>query len=161
MKTTSRFIFNTIATILVGAILLFALLNFFSGPDKQGLFGYKGFIVLSDSMNPEFAAGDYVIDQLSPFDQSQVGDILTYSDETQNIVTHRVAEVTPAGLVLKGDGNDFVDTTIVTQENYIGKQRYVIPKLGSLMVKLSQPLALVAISLLFLGILIYQQFRKN
>ena len=161
MKTTIKFTLNFLATIFVAVVLLFALLNFFSGPEKKGLFGYKGFIVLSDSMKPAFAAGDYIIDELPALEQAKVGDVLTYSDEDHNVVTHRVVEVTSTGLALKGDGNDFVDSTIVTQENYIGKQSYVIPKLGSVMVKLSQPLTLVVISLLFLGLLIYQQSRKN
>ncbi|MBM7710298.1 signal peptidase [Enterococcus lemanii] len=148
-------------TIVVAVVLLFALLNFFSGPDKNGLFGYKGYIVLSDSMKPTFSTGDYIIDELPALKEIQVGDVLSYMDTDKKVVTHRVAEITEEGLMLKGDGNSFLDQTIVNQENYIGKQRYVIPKLGAVMVKLSQPLMLVIISLLFLGLLIYQKLRNN
>lgn len=161
MKTTIRFIFNTIATILVGTILLFALLNFFSGPEKKGLFGYKGFIVLSDSMKPSFEAGDYIIDKMVDLKTIQVGDVVSYYDESDQIVTHRVVEITPEGYVLQGDGNEVTDTTFVTTENYIGQQTYRISKLGTIMLKLSHPLALVGISLLFLLMLIYQKFRGH
>lgn len=161
MKTTIRFIFNTIATILVGTILLFALLNFFSGPEKKGLFGYKGFIVLSDSMKPSFEAGDYIIDKMVDLKTIQVGDVVSYYDESDQIVTHRVVEITPEGYVLQGDGNEVTDTTFVTTENYIGQQAYSVSKLGTIMLKLSHPLALVGISLLFLLMLIYQKFRGH
>lgn len=161
MKTTIRFIFNTIATILVGAILLFALLNFFSGPEKKGLFGYKGFIVLSDSMKPSFEAGDYIIDKMVDLKTIQVGDVVSYYDESDQIVTHRVVEITPQGYVLQGDGNEVTDTTFVTNENYIGRQAYSVSKLGTIMLKLSHPLVLVGISLLFLLMLIYQKFRGH
>lgn len=161
MKKYIKIIFNFIMTIVVIIVLLFALLNFFSGPDKNGLFGYKGYIVLSDSMKPTFSTGDYIIDELPALKEIQVGDVLSYMDTDKKVVTHRVAEITEEGLMLKGDGNSFLDQTIVNQENYIGKQRYVIPKLGAVMVKLSQPLMLVIISLLFLGLLIYQKLRNN
>lgn len=161
MKTTIRFIFNTIATILVGAILLFALLNFFSGPEKKGLFGYKGFIVLSDSMKPSFEAGDYIIDKMVDLKTIQVGDVVSYYDKSDQIVTHRVVEITPQGYVLQGDGNEVTDTTFVTNENYIGRQAYSVSKLGTIMLKLSHPLVLVGISLLFLLMLIYQKFRGH
>lgn len=161
MKKHIKIIFDFIMTIVVAVVLLFALLNFFSGPDKNGLFGYKGYIVLSDSMKPTFSTGDYIIDELPALKEIQVGDVLSYMDTDKKVVTHRVAEITEEGLMLKGDGNSFLDQTIVNQENYIGKQRYVIPKLGAVMVKLSQPLMLVIISWLFLGLLIYQKLRNN
>lgn len=161
MKKYIKIIFNFIMTIVVIIVLLFALLNFFSGPEKKGLFGYKGFIVLSDSMKPSFEAGDYIIDKMVDLKTIQVGDVVSYYDESDQIVTHRVVEITPEGYVLQGDGNEVTDTTFVTTENYIGQQAYSVSKLGTIMLKLSHPLALVGISLLFLLMLIYQKFRGH
>ncbi|MGI6155664.1 MAG: signal peptidase I [Enterococcus lemanii] len=161
MKKYIKIIFNFIMTIVVIIVLLFALLNFFSGPEKKGLFGYKGFIVLSDSMKPSFEAGDYIIDKMVDLKTIQVGDVVSYYDESDQIVTHRVVEITPEGYVLQGDGNEVTDTTFVTTENYIGQQAYRVSKLGTIMLKLSHPLALVGISLLFLLMLIYQKFRGH
>lgn len=161
MKKYIKIIFNFIMTIVVIIVLLFALLNFFSGPEKKGLFGYKGFIVLSDSMKPSFEAGDYIIDKMVDLKTIQVGDVVSYYDESDQIVTHRVVETTPEGYVLQGDGNEVTDTTFVTTENYIGQQAYSVSKLGTIMLKLSHPLALVGISLLFLLMLIYQKFRGH
>lgn len=161
MKKGMNLAFHSVVTVFVIVVLSFAILNFFSGPGKKGLFGYKGFIVLSDSMKPTFAAGDYIIDQVIPFEEIKVGDSITYLDEQKTVVTHRVVEETSAGLLLKGDGNEFTDQTLVNSENYVGKHHYTIPKLGSLMVKLSQPLVLVGISLLFLALLIYNEFKRN
>lgn len=161
MKKYIKIIFNFIMTIVVIIVLLFALLNFFSGPEKKGLFGYKGFIVLSDSMKPSFEAGDYIIDKMVDLKTIQVGDVVSYYDKSDQIVTHRVVEITPQGYVLQGDGNEVTDTTFVTNENYIGRQAYSVSKLGTIMLKLSHPLVLVGISLLFLLMLIYQKFRGH
>lgn len=161
MKKGMNLVFQSIATVCVIVILTFAVLNFFSAPEKKGLFGYKGFIVLSDSMQPAFAAGDYIINQVTPFEEVKLGDTITYLDAQEVVVTHRVVGEEAGELLLKGDGNDFTDQTLVNTENYVGKHRYTIPKLGSLMVKLSQPLVLVGISLLFLVLLIYNEFKRN
>lgn len=152
---------NSIATVFVAVVLLFAFLNFSSAPEKKGLFGYKGFIVLSDSMVPEFEAGDYIIDQVVPFEELSVGDVVSYMDDKNVLVTHRVHEKTAEELLLKGDGNDFVDTTVVTEQNYVGKHKYTVHKLGLLMIKLGQPIVLVGISLLFAVYLLYHFFKKS
>lgn len=161
MRKLILVILNSLATVFVAVVLLFAFLNFSSAPEKNGLFSYKGFIVLSDSMAPEFEAGDYIIDQVVSFEELSVGDIVSYMDVKNVLVTHRVHEKTAEGLLLKGDGNDFVDTTVVTEQNYIGKHKYTVHKLGVLMIKLGQPIVLVVISLLFGIYLLYHFFKKG
>ncbi|WP_277631234.1 hypothetical protein [Atopococcus tabaci] len=52
---------NTILFIITVLVVGIALLNFFSSPDGKGLFGYKGYTVLSGSMEPEISAGDYIL----------------------------------------------------------------------------------------------------
>lgn len=44
---------NAILFVFTVLVVGVALLNFFSSPDGKGLFGYKGYTVLSGSMEPE------------------------------------------------------------------------------------------------------------
>ncbi|MHC5269380.1 signal peptidase I [Enterococcus sp. LJL98] len=162
MKKKLGLMLNGLTTLFVGLILTFALLNFLSEPGKQGLFGYKGYIVLSDSMQPVFSAGDYIIDRQVPYAQLKVGDVVSYLDSEQAvIVTHRIVAITDEGLAVQGDGNDFIDQTFVTKENFIGKQEYKISKLGHLMLNLSQPIVLIGISFVFGILLLYGFFKRS
>lgn len=161
MKKNIPLILNSLATVFVAVVLLFAFLNFSSAPEKRGLFGYKGFIVLSDSMAPEFVAGDYIIDKTVPFETLKVGDVVSYLDDQNVLVTHRVHEVSAEGLLLKGDRNDFIDTTVVNEGNYVGKQQYKVHKLGLIMLKLGQPIVLVGISFVLGIYLLYHFFKKR
>ncbi|MFV0529542.1 MAG: signal peptidase I [Lachnospiraceae bacterium] len=154
-----RTIINIAATIIVCVILLFSIMNYLSSPNGKGLFGYKAYIVLSDSMSPEFVAGDYIIDKMSPYEEIESGDIITYVLETNTIITHRVTEISPEGITVQGDSNDNVDETLVTADNYIGTQTYMIPGIGKLLVKLQTPLVLIVIGVLMALYLLYLFFR--
>lgn len=64
--------------------------------------------VTSDSMDPTLRTGDGYL--LVPAGQIQADDIVTYrAPGSDGLVTHRVVEVTDAGLVTKGDGNEVTD----------------------------------------------------
>ncbi len=152
---TKQIIGNSIGTFLVIIFLLFSALNFFSAPDSKGLFGFKGYTVVSGSMEPTFSTGDYVVDKVKSFDQVKKGDIITFkSDDT--IVTHRVKKVTAKGVTTQGDANNIQDQAEVSADEYIGHYLFVIPKLGIVVELLQQPvifasvIGLMAILLIFL-----------
>ena len=64
--------------------------------------------VASDSMSPTIDTNEGYI--LVPVDAVQPGDIITfYSEERSTYVTHRATQVTPDGIVTKGDGNPSTD----------------------------------------------------
>lgn len=56
-----RIVMNAILTIVVIFVCSLAALNFFSAPDRPGLFGYKGYTVISGSMKPTLEVGDYIV----------------------------------------------------------------------------------------------------
>lgn len=106
----------------------------------RNLFGYKAFIVLSDSMSKtDFDAGDLVL--VKDVDPSTLkeGDIIAYtSQNTSNFgetVTHKIrslvtdAEGNP-GFVTYGTTTDTDDETVVTYEYVLGKYQTNIPKVG-------------------------------
>lgn len=106
----------------------------------RNLFGYKAFIVLSDSMSKtDFDAGDLVLVKEVDPSTLKEGDIISYtSQNTSNFgetVTHKIrglvtdAEGNP-GFITYGTTTDTDDETVVTYEYVLGKYQTSIPKVG-------------------------------
>lgn len=107
---------------------------------NRNLFGYRAFVVLSDSMSKtDFSAGDLVLVKDVDCSTLQEGDIIAYvSQNSSNFgetVTHKIRNLTidangQPGFVTYGTTTDTDDETIVTYENVLGKYSFSIPKLG-------------------------------
>lgn len=106
----------------------------------RSLFGYRAFIVLSDSMSKtDFDAGDLVlIKEVAPSTLKE-GDIIAYtSQNTANFgetVTHKIRKITTdaegnPGFVTYGTTTDTDDETVVTYPYVLGKYQSNIPKVG-------------------------------
>lgn len=109
--------------------------------DKKGLFGYKAFIVLSDSMKAtDFASGDLVLVKEVDPSSLEVGDIIAYSSQaTENFgetVTHKIREKTvndkgEVGFITYGTSTNTDDPIVVTYPYILGKYVRNLPKVGS------------------------------
>lgn len=141
-------ILRVIRSIVTWAFVAFAVcmmiftivsVSTFDRSDRD-IFGYKAFIVLSDSMSKtDFDAGDLVmVKDVDPM-TLQEGDIIAYtSQNTMNFgetVTHKIRMLTTdaegnPGFITYGTTTDTDDETIVTYESVIGKYEFNIPKVG-------------------------------
>lgn len=106
--------------------------------ENATLFGYKPYIVLSDSMNTEFQVGDMAISKQVDPSTLKPGDIITYrSIDPANygeMVTHKIREETtyegkPA-FITYGTTTGVDDTYPALQENIFGKYVFHLPKMG-------------------------------
>ena len=140
---------NIVKNILVWLVVVFAVLmmvftvvsvNTFDRSDRS-LFGYKAFIVLSDSMKAtDFDAGDLVlVKEVDPATLEE-GDIIAYtSQNTSNFgetVTHKIRTLTVdengnPGFITYGTTTDTDDETIVTYDFVIGKYQTKLKGVGS------------------------------
>lgn len=149
-----KYIGTSIATILVIIFVVIAGISFFSAPESNGLFGYKGYTVVSGSMEPEIAVGDFIIVEMDPYEEVKKEDIITFQ-YNQELVTHRVIDKTAEGLVTKGDANNIQDQSFVIEEFYIGTQKILIPYFGYVITFLQKPIAFALIVALMGVYLIY------
>lgn len=136
----------------------------------RSLFGYKAFIVLSDSMSKtDFGAGDLVlIKEVDPSTLKE-GDIIAYtSQNTSNYgetVTHKIRSLTTdangePGFVTYGTTTDTDDETVVTYPYVLGKYSSRIPKLGTFFQFLkSTPGYIVCILVPFLALILIEGVR--
>ena len=142
-------IFNIVKNILVGLVLLAAVgmmvFTIFSvttfDQSHRSIFGYKFFIVQSDSMSAtDFDAGDIVFVKNVDPSTLQEGDIIAYtSQNTSNYgetVTHKIRTVTTnengePGFVTYGTTTDTDDETIVTYPYVLGKYEGKLSNMGT------------------------------
>jgi len=102
--------------------------------------GIEPYVVISGSMEPDIKMGSLCfVNKHAKYSDVKVEDVIAYTASTGNKVTHRVVSITSEGIETKGDRNSASDGISTTEENFVGKNIFSIPKLGYL-VKLMQTL---------------------
>lgn len=134
-------IFTWLVVALAVCMMIFTVVsvNTFDRNDRN-IFGYKAFIVLSDSMSKtDFDAGDLILSKEVDASTLQVGDIISYqstnSDNYGEIVTHKIRELTKdaegnPGFITYGTTTDTNDENIVTYSFVLGKYSFRLPGVG-------------------------------
>lgn len=107
----------------------------------RNLFGYKTFIVFSDSMSKtDFNAGDIVFVKGVDASTLKEGDIISYASQNSHnfgeTVTHKIRRLTSdaegnPGFVTYGTTTDTDDETVVTYPYVLGKYTGHLPKVGA------------------------------
>ena len=135
-------IFTTVLMVLSICMMIFTVISVlpFNRSDRQ-LFGYRAFIVLSDSMSAtDFKAGDLVLTRDVDPATLQPGDIIAFTstnDENYGqTVTHKIRRLTTdasgqPGFITYGTTTDTDDGTVVTYPYVLGKYSTHIANVGS------------------------------
>lgn len=149
--------------ILVYNIILVAISNV-DKLDEINLFGYKAYIIKSDSMEPTIKNGDIIITKKVLEENIQVGDIITFM-QNSDIITHRISKIEEEEngkkYITKGDNNNIEDSTRITYQEIKGKKIITIPYLGKIMNILESQIILLIILLILLIICFYKIERKE
>jgi signal peptidase len=135
-KWLNRFVTAVLFMLLIG--LGFLVFSSKLSGGEPNVFGYQLKTVLSGSMEPEFKTGSVIA--VKPIDgeerqQLKVGDVITFMESDDKLITHRIIEVkeTGAGIVYttKGDNNNAPDSNPVLAENVVAVYSgFTIPYLG-------------------------------
>lgn len=116
-------------------------------PDKVPDFmGYKPFIVLSGSMEPEIMAGDLIITKVITPENVAVGDVISFRVEDDIVVSHRVTEIQKEeglSFLTKGDANTGMDATEVLPEKIEGRYIWRGAGLGRFALFLQTPIGML------------------
>ena len=174
MKKALNIIKNILVWLMVAlavCMMVFTVVsvNTFDRSDRS-LFGFKAFIVLSDSMSKtDFDAGDLVLVKEVDPSTLKEGDIIAYtSQNTSNYgetVTHKIRKLTTdangePGFITYGTTTDTDDETVVTYPYVLGKYKTNIPKVGTFFQFLkSTPGYIVCILIPFLLLILLEGIR--
>ena len=124
---------------LAAFIIIVAIVFAASKSPTKSMFGFRYYVVLTDSMVPEFSSGDMVFVKLSAAENINNGDIITFnpSSGSDAYLTHRVTEklndYQGTGVTCfrtKGDANNTEDSFLIDESRVIGKVMFHVPKLG-------------------------------
>ena len=156
---------------LAAFMMLFTIVSVttFDRADRN-LFGYKAFIVLSDSMSKtDFSAGDLVLVKEVDPATLQPGDIIAYTSQNPSnygeTVTHKIRSLTTdasgePGFITYGTTTDTDDETVVTYPYILGKYSSRVPKVGAFFQFLkTTPGYIVCILIPFLTLILLEGIR--
>lgn len=145
MKKAWKILSNVLVWIIVAitiAMMVFTIVsvNTFDRSDRD-IFGYKAFIVLSDSMSAtDFSAGDLVlVKEIDPTTLKE-GDIIAFTSQNAesygSTVTHKIRRLTrdangDPGFITYGTTTDTDDAAVVTFPFILGKYQFKLAGVGN------------------------------
>lgn len=161
-------VFTLLVVVLAVCMMIFTIVsvNTFDRNDRS-IFGYKAFIVRSDSMSKtDFNAGDLILSKEVDPSTLQAGDIISYqSTNPENygeVVTHKIRALTQdaegnPGFITYGTTTDTDDENIVTYSFILGKYQMKLAGVGKFFQFLkTTPGYIVCIFLPFLILILMQ-----
>lgn len=114
MKRIKDFVLNVALFILICMTVIMVGSKIITG--KSSFFGYRPFVVQSESMLPDYKIGTLLIAQVT--DEVEIGEIYAYKDVLGRMIVHRLVEITDEGYIFKGDNNDFTDRPVGIERIY-------------------------------------------
>lgn len=147
MKKVISKIIKTILWILISVIVLFNVYNIVNLKILKNKLttvnGYTYLEVVSGSMEPTIKIGDLVL--IDTKDKAICkNDIITFYDEYDNLVTHRVIALYDDYVITKGDANN-TDDGKVMRDKIVGRYISKLNAFGYIIQTLKNPLTLVII----------------
>ena len=157
-------VIEVIAIILVYNIILIIA----SSANKMNfinIFGYKSYIIKTNSMEPTININDVIITRKVERDEIKTGDVITFMQNGE-VITHRITQIDVNGeYTTKGDNNNIEDTIKIDYENIEGKHVLTIPYLGKVVQALDNKIVFLIITLIVLIFMLItiqnQEKREN
>ncbi len=137
-----RGIFTSVILLAAMAMMVFTVVSVTTfDQNEREFFGYKMFIVRSDSMSAtDFGAGDLIFVQDIDPTLLKEGDIITFrskdSDNFGELITHKIRAVATdsqgyPSFITYGTTTDTDDSTPVDYNSVVGIYRFALPKVGT------------------------------
>jgi len=146
-------------------INLTLIVKSFVNPDEvPSCLGYKPFIVLSGSMEPEFYSGDLILVHEVAKDFKE-GDIIAFR-QGNSVITHRIQKVDNRDgekrYITKGDNNNTEDKFTVSDDKIEGIYILKVSGLGNFAFFMQTPIGMmVFIALPLILFILYDIFRRR
>jgi signal peptidase len=160
-----RFIIYTILTILVIINLVIFVKSVFFPKQVPSIFGYKPFVVMSNSMNDEFKKGDLIFSKVVDYDELEEGDVISFRNDKDFVTTHRIYEVTEKNgsicFITKGDNNNKEDKGLVCSDSYEGKYVGKIEDLGNIILFIKEPWGFISMMSIIITICLIIYFTSG
>lgn len=148
---------KAIYIISVSLISLFILINVFS-IFNISFFGYRTFKIVSGSMKPLYDVNDLII--VKSKSDYKLNDVVTYKNNQNEYVTHRIINKDKNTFTLKGDFNNVEDKEI-RKEDIVGKVVYKSRVLKFINTLFTSVVFWLIVPIIFLIIMIIPKRKEN
>ena len=149
-KSPAAAVLNVIGTVIIVLAIILCLL-----PVLPRLLGFSGYTILSGSMEPTIPVGSVVYSKAVDNPETlEVGDIVVFYEGLGDIpVVHRLVEnrLSERELITQGDANNTEDLQPIPYQNVIGKVRFHVPHLGTILTPLSTMGGKISVIALIIG----------
>ncbi len=113
------------------AIILYVFIGAYAIVCVPLLARYHPLVVLSGSMEPTYKKGSVLYYKTETGKNLKEGDVITYTSENGNYISHRIVGIENDTVTTKGDANKIADNYPIPFENIKGKvARISIPYIG-------------------------------
>jgi len=137
-----RKILNGITALIVTCMLLFA-----ASLLLPRVAGYGTYAVLTGSMQPQIPQGSVVYTEKVQPGELAEGDVITFRLHGGAVVTHRIDEIDADGdIITKGDANNVTDQGSITHSQVIGRVKFHLPYLGSVIAAIKTRNGILAVT---------------
>ncbi|MFW6298249.1 MAG: signal peptidase I [Bacillota bacterium] len=158
-KTMMKRLKSVLFFLLAGGLLLYIAVEALAPQRTVDIFGFKPYVVLTESMEPRIEADDVVIVKKTEADALKEGDIITFlvdinDDGADNVVTHYVHSIETTGsnsLEIRTrrhfEDEDAIspDDWVITEEDILGEHLFTIPNIGIAVRFLQSPFGIAAL----------------
>lgn len=143
--------------VVVTVLLIYIVIQIISPELTVKVFGFKPYVVITESMEPEINVRDMVIVRQFDLDEAEVGDIITFKADidyngSKEVVTHYIyaintnAETTTIQTTRYWEDQSLAtpDTWLLRADDVLGTYWFDIPKIGYVTDFLKSPFGIAA-----------------
>lgn len=168
MKIVKKILIVLIMTILcsilfVGGVIL---VNSYKNPNNvPSFFGWKPFIVLSETMENEIMDGDIVVVKQIDTNLLENNDIIAYKNNNEMVIISRIIEIEKEDektkYKIKADNSMNKDIEYILSEQIEGIYKFRIAKLGNFAIFIQTPIGMIAFLSIPLILLLLVQCEES
>ncbi|MCI8548668.1 MAG: signal peptidase I [Bacilli bacterium] len=160
-----------ITIILVPVLIINCSIIFQANTNEDkipSVFGYKPFIVLSDSMESAIRKGDLIFVKNIEPRKLVKDDVIAFRDSEGTVTTHRIIDIVENDgekyFVTKGDNNNSQDQNLVEYKDVEGIYKMRLPVIGNIFNALASPtiiIILVLVITICFGLAFYASTKRQ
>jgi signal peptidase len=116
----ANIVLNVVILLFILAVSITLLCFRFNS--KATVFGYRAYVIETDSMAPSIKKNAIVIIKGNYKEELKRGDIIAFESPAMNnkVVIHRIEDITPQGIVTKGDASNQADSYLLSRNEVLG-----------------------------------------
>ena len=145
--------------IIAGILVLYIAISIFMPEKTVKVFGFKPYIVITESMEPDIMVFDLIIVKNPKIDELEVDDIITFYadmnyDGEKDVITHYIYSINEnddGDLIFRTNGyfeneaDTFPDYWLLGEDDILGEYAFKISKLGYLVQFVKSPFGIAAL----------------